>query len=109
MNVQSFLILLVVCSIVTSLVTEVVKKLITDFPTNVIALLVGVFVGIVVSFVYFVMNNIPYQSLTMATKVYIGLLAISSGFGSMLGYDKVIQTCKQIINCTKSIDENNIS
>ncbi len=93
MNGVTFLVLLAVCSVVTSLTTEAEKKFFEDFPKNVLALLTGIVVGVVVVMVYFFIRELTY---TTTDVVYMILLAVSSGFGAMLGYDKVIQTIKQI-------------
>lgn len=93
MNGAMFLILLAVCGIVTSLVTEIEKKLFSNFPVNIIAILTGIIVGAAVTFLYYFFNKIAYNNTTI---VYFVLVCLGSGAGSMLGYDKVSQTVKQI-------------
>lgn len=98
MTFITFMTMLTICGIVTGLITEVEKKLITDFPANVIALITGIIVGGAVVFVYYFFKEIPYTQKSIMSMV---LICLGSGFGSMVGYDKVIQTIKQIADKVK--------
>lgn len=95
MTVTLFLQLLFICSVITGLLTEVCKRLINDFPNNLIALFVGLCTGIVSTAIVYQFQNIPY---TANNLICMCLTGLSSAIGAMLGYDKISQTIKQIIN-----------
>lgn len=94
MNGALFLVMFGICSLVTGLVTEAEKKLIKDFSTNILALITGAIVALAVTVVTFIFRDIPYNTINVT---YMVILVIASGLGAMLGYDKVMQTIKQIL------------
>lgn len=94
MTVTLFLELLFICSLVTGLLTEAGKKLLTDFPNNIMALVTGLAVGISATAVVYQFNGIPY---TVNNIICMLLMGLSGATGSMLGYDKIVQSVKQIV------------
>lgn len=96
MTVEHFLMLLAAFSIVTSLFTEAVKKFTsekTNLASNVIVLFVSLFVGGFGMSFYYVLSDI---SITPKNVICIILMICANWLCSMLGYDKVLQSIKQI-------------
>lgn len=94
MNGALFLVMFGACSLITGLVTEAEKKLVKDFSTNLLALITGAVVALAVTVVTFIFKDIPYNTINVT---YMVILVVASGLGAMLGYDKVMQTIKQIL------------
>lgn len=94
MNGALFLVMFGACSLITGLVTEAEKKLVKDFSANLLALITGAVVALAVTVVTFIFKDIPYNTINVT---YVVTLVFASGLGAMLGYDKVMQTIKQIL------------
>lgn len=94
MNGALFLVMFGACSLITGLVTEAEKKLVKDFSANLLALITGAVVALAVTVVTFIFKDIPYNTINVT---YMVTLVFASGLGAMLGYDKVMQTIKQIL------------
>ena len=94
MNGALFLVMFGACSLITGLVTEAEKKLVKDFSANLLALITGAVVALAVTVVTFIFKDIPYNTINVT---YVVILVFASGLGAMLGYDKVMQTIKQIL------------
>lgn len=94
MNGALFLVMFGACSLITGLVTEAEKKLVKDFSANILALITGAVVALAVTVVTFIFKDIPYNTINVT---YMVTLVFASGLGAMLGYDKVMQTIKQIL------------
>ncbi len=94
MNGALFLVMFGACSLITGLVTEAEKKLVKDFSANLLALITGAVVALAVTVVTFIFKEIPYNTINVT---YMVTLVFASGLGAMLGYDKVMQTIKQIL------------
>jgi Ca2+/H+ antiporter len=94
MNGALFLVMFGACSLITGLVTEAEKKLVKDFSANLLALITGAVVAIAVTVATFIFKDIPYNTINVT---YVVILVFASGLGAMLGYDKVMQTIKQIL------------
>lgn len=96
MNVAVFMMLLTAFSTVTSLTVQALKKILdehgTKYASNALVCIVAGVVGIGGTAVYYVLGNIAFSSANVILMVLMGL-AVS--IGSMVGYDKVIQTIKQ--------------
>lgn len=93
---EKVMILLVVCSAMTTLITEGIKRLMPEdkeYSKNVLAAIVSVVVGIGVGSGYLILNQISF---TAATAVYGITLIVLSWLTATVGYDKVVQTVKQI-------------
>lgn len=97
MNIALFIALLVVFSTVTSLLTEAFKKLLDDttitYSSNVLVVIIACIVGVLGTGAYYALCSIQF---TLANIVCMPLMGLATAVGSMVGYDKVIQTIKQI-------------
>ena len=97
MSIEIFLLGITLCSVFTSVLTEAVKTMFTkcnkNYNSNIIAAVCSVLVAVIVSIVYAVISKIAVDSSYYAIAF---LLCIFSWIGSMIGYDKIIQTIKQL-------------
>jgi len=93
MNIQLFLYLFTLGSVVSSLLTEALKKAFNAIPTNIIAFVNACVVGILGTIAAYILMGIAF---TLANIVCILLMTICIWIGSMIGYDKVIQTISQV-------------
>ena len=92
MTVTLFLSFLTFGSAVSSLMTEALKKSLT-ISTNVIALINAIVVGAGGTSAAYVLLDVSFSSQNV---ICIILMTICIWIGSMIGYDKVIQTISQI-------------
>ena len=102
MGITMFLTLLFAFSSISALITEGIKKMINDkanLSYNVIALVVALLVGTAGCGIYYQLNGILF---TVNNIIYMILMGLASGVGSMVGYDKLKQTIIQIT--TKKFD-----
>lgn len=97
MNIAIFIALLVVFSAVTSLLAEACKKVLDDttitYSSNILVVIIACIVGILGTGIYYILFNIDFN---LANIICMPLMGITTAVGSMVGYDKVIQTIKQI-------------
>ena len=97
MTVELFLILLGILAAVTSLITEGLKKFLdslkVSYASNVLVLVVAVVVGGVGTAVFYMWNDFAWTSLNI---ICMFLMMVANWLCAMLGYDKVVQTIKQI-------------
>ena len=97
MNIALFIALLTVFSTVTSLCTEVCKKVLDEskitYASNLLVLIIACVVGILGTGLYYIVSSIEFNAVNI---VCMPLMGIATAVGSMVGYDKVIQTIKQI-------------
>ena len=97
MTVETFLLLLTTLSVITGLLTEGVKKFLNTsnikYTSNILVLIVAVFVGGFGTVMFYLSNDFAW---TYMNIIYIFLMIIANWLGAMIGYDKVIQTIKQI-------------
>lgn len=96
MNANLFLILLSAFSVISGLITEGIKKIASDkanLSYNIVALIVALIVGTVGCGTYYQLNDLPF---TVNNIIYMLLMGFASGLTSMVGFDKVQQTIKQI-------------
>jgi len=98
MTTTLFFELLFICSTVTSLLTEISKHLTDKFPDNITALATGLLTGIIATAIVYQLRDIPY---TTDNIICMCLMGFASSAGAMAGYDKVIQTTRQITNKNK--------
>lgn len=106
MTVTTFLMLLAAFSTITALVTEAIKKLVTDkrnLSCNLVALITALIVGSAGTATYYVLTGVPF---TVNNIIYIILLGLASGLAATVGYDKVMQTVKQLTSKTAVISED---
>ena len=99
MNVTLFIALLVVFSTITSLCTEATKKILNElnvkYATNILVVILSLIVGVAGTGVYYVLFSIEFNAINI---VCMPLMGIATAVGSMVGYDKVIQTIEQLRN-----------
>lgn len=88
---------LLVVSLLTNLTVEGIKKLLDGsnkkYSSNILAAIFSTILSGAVCVVYLVMNDIPFTTkiiVEIVILVYLGFLV------STVGYDKVVQTLKQI-------------
>ena len=102
MNMEIFLMLLMVTSIFTGLFTEAVKMCLDYFkvklPNNLLAGVVSVILSVLVSVAYMLLAEIAYTDKMM---VYLIALVLLSWLSAMVGYDKVVQALMQLKNNAK--------
>lgn len=99
MNMTLFIALLVVFSAITSLCTEATKKILNElnvkYATNILVVILSLIVGVAGTGVYYVLFSIEFNAINI---VCMPLMGIATAVGSMVGYDKVIQTIEQLKN-----------
>lgn len=93
MTIQLFMFLFTIGSVVASLLTEAIKKSFTDISTNMIALINACIVGILGTICAYIFMDITFN---VSNGICIVLMAMCIWIGSMIGYDKVMQTISQI-------------
>lgn len=93
MTIDLFIYLFTIGSAVSSLLTQAVKKALPNVSSNILALVDSVAVGVIGTFFAFILLDIAF---TAKNIVSIVLMAVCIWIGSMLGYDKVTQTIKQL-------------
>ena len=98
MTVQTFLILFSMFSLIVGLMVQALKKLLDSlgesYSSNVVAVIVSAVVGIGGTAVYYVIAGIAFSAVNIICMLLMG---IATAVGAMVGYDKVIQTVKQIV------------
>lgn len=96
MTITLFIMLITLFSTITGLCTQFVKKILDEFhikySSNIIACIVACIVGIGGTAIYYALNAIPFVGLNIVCMLLMG---VASAIGSMVGYDKVIQTIHQ--------------
>lgn len=92
MSITMFLSLFTLGSMVSSLLTEAVKKA-ADISSNLIALINAFVVGLAGTSAAYALMGVPFN---LQNIICIILMTICIWIGSMIGYDKVIQTISQI-------------
>ena len=97
MSVSLFVTLLTIFSTVTGVATEAVKKLLNEnnvkYATNSLAFIIACIVGISGTAIYYVLYSVAFTPINI---VFMFLMGIATSMGAMVGYDKVIQTVKQL-------------
>lgn len=98
MTVQTFLILLSAFSLIVGLVTQALKKLLDDlgasYSSNVVAVAVSAVIGVGGTAIYYIIAGITFNAVNIICMLLMGA---ATAVGAMVGYDKVIQTIKQIV------------
>ncbi len=93
MTIELFLFLFTIGSLVSSLLTEALKKLNKTLSTNIIALIDAAMVGIGGTISAYILMGISW---TPVNIICIILMTFCIWIGSMIGYDKVMQTLSQL-------------
>lgn len=96
MSYETFVTLLLICTVLTALFTEGFKKFFSflevSIPSNLLAGIVAVAVAVIVGTGYAVMID---MIITDKTMVYLIALVLLSWLSAMVGYDKVVQAIAQ--------------
>lgn len=95
-NLEIFLMGLLITSTLTGLVTEAVKKILEEhnklYKTNTLVGLIAIFVSIVLGIGYVLLKTVAINSQTL---ICLFALCFMSWLCAMVGYDKVIQAISQ--------------
>lgn len=88
---------LLIVSVITNLTVEGIKKLLdgttVKYSSNILAAILSVLIACAVSVIYLIMTDTAFNTkigVEIAVLMYLGFLV------STVGYDKVLQTMKQI-------------
>lgn len=88
---------LLIVSVITNLTVEGIKKLLdgttVKYSSNILAAILSVLIACAVSVIYLIMTDTVFNTkigVEIAVLMYLGFLV------STVGYDKVLQTMKQI-------------
>lgn len=96
MNLETFLLVLLIVSTLTGLVTEGIKVLFTEwgktYKANTLAGIVAIALSIIVGIAYAILSG---AALNKQIAVYLIALVLLSWLSAMVGYDKVIQAISQ--------------
>ena len=97
MTITAFISLATLFSVVTSLCMEAAKKILDDmkiaYACNIVVCIISAIIGVLGTCAYYVLFEIEF---TAANIVCALLMSLTTAVGSMVGYDKVVQTIKQI-------------
>lgn len=93
MTVELFMFLFGFGSIVSALLTQAVKKAFKELSSNIIALIDAVVVGVFGTGAVYILMGIEWS---FTNIVCLALMSFSIWLGSMVGYDKVMQTIGQL-------------
>lgn len=101
-NIEVFLLGLMLTSTLTGLTTEAVKKLLNEsnipYRANTLVGIVALFISTIVGIAYILLNAITFDAQSILCLI---ALVFMSWLSSMVGYDKVIQTIGQFKNNNK--------
>lgn len=93
MTIELFMFLFTIGSLASSLLTQAMKKALQNISTNITALVSAITVGGIGTICAYALMGIP---LTPQNIICIVLMIVCMWVGSMIGYDKVMQTISQI-------------
>jgi VIT1/CCC1 family predicted Fe2+/Mn2+ transporter len=93
MTIELFMYLFTIGSAFSSLLTQACKKTFTGVSSNILALVSAAIVGIFGSVFSYLCFDIDFSAQNI---ICIGLMAVCIWIGSMVSYDKVLQTIKQL-------------
>lgn len=92
MTIDMFLFLFTIGSTLSSFLTEALKKALT-LSSNIIALISALVVGAGGTFSAYILMDVPMSPKNIVCLV---LMTVLVWIGSMIGYDKIIQTISQL-------------
>ena len=93
MTITLFVFLFTVGSVFASLLTQAIKKGFPETSSNLLALMVAFAVGVIGTMCAYILLEVPF---TLQNDICVFFMAICIWLGAMLGYDKILQTTKQI-------------
>lgn len=101
-NVDVFMIGLMIVSVLTGIVTEAIKKLLTaikvNYQANIVSGIVAVILSAGVGIAYIFVAGVGF---TAGSIVSLVALALMGWLSAMVGYDKVVQVIDQLKNVKK--------
>lgn len=101
MTVTMFIMLLTAFSTLTGLCTQGLKKLLDEqgvaYASNLLACIVGLIVGVCGTAAYYIIDKIQFNAVNVVCMVLMG---VASAVGAMVGYDKLMQMLKQLVEKT---------
>ena len=92
MTIELFLFFFTAGSAAASLLTQAMKKAFTNLTSNMLALASAILVGVFGTVAAYIFLEIPFN---LKNIICIPLMAVCVWVGSMVSYDKVIQTIAQ--------------
>lgn len=96
MTVALFLALFTGFSLITGLIVEALKKILDETtitcPSNILACIIAMIVGVGGTAITYIFMGIPFTTANIICMILMGIVV---AVGSMVGYDKVVQTIKQ--------------
>lgn len=93
MSIEFFIYLFTIGSAISSLITQATKKAVPNISSNIVALINAIFVGF---FGTIIASNFLGFPLNANNLIIAGLMGVCIFIGSTIGYDKVMQTIRQI-------------
>ena len=93
MTIELFMFLFTVGSLASSLLTQALKKAIKDLSSNITALISALAIGVGGTLAAYILLNVELNAKNIICLV---LMAACVWVGSMVGYDKVLQTIAQM-------------
>lgn len=93
MTIEMFIAMLTIGGLISSLITQALKEAFKNVSANILALIDSIAVGVLGMVVAYILMGIPFN---LQNIICIPLMAVCIWIGSMIGYDKVIQTIAQI-------------
>lgn len=93
MTIELFIFLFTVGSAASSLLTQAMKKSLKNLSSNMLALTAAVVIGLLGTGAAYILMNISFD---LKNCVCIALMTVCIWVGSMVGYDKILQTIAQI-------------
>lgn len=93
MTIELFIYLFTIGSAISSLITQATKKAFPNVSSNIVALVNAIAVGLIGTLCTFVLIDIPTDFKNTLIAVLMG---VCIWIGSTVGYDKVLQTIRQI-------------
>lgn len=93
MSIELFMSLLTICTAISPLLTQALKKAFKELPSNIVALAGAIIVGAGGTISSYILMDIPFNAKNI---ICIILMSFCVWLGSMVGYDKIMQTIAQI-------------
>lgn len=93
MTIELFVFLFTFGSAISALLTQAIKKIADNISSNIIALIDAFVVGFIGTIIFYIMMGVIF---TPENICWIILMSFAIWLGSMVGYDKIIQTIAQI-------------
>jgi len=110
MTATTFLSVLVGASVVSILLTQAIKNAYKNagrkYSANIIALIDAIVVGCGGTAVVYMLAEIPW---TVNNIICVVLMGFAVWIGAMLGFDKILQTMRQVKEIQRSVENGDVS